>query len=334
MRFRDPYYLLLFVLWVPVLWFYITREKRQKASLRFSDLSVLKTIPATALLKLRHSTLFLFLAGTGYLIIALARPQVGVSDYELSAEGLDIMLILDISNSMRALDFQPKDRLEVSKERIVDFISRRENDRIGLVVFAARAYTKCPLTLDYNMLSQMVNQVTYTDFSNGTAIGTAIATAANRMKDSPEDSRVVILLTDGANNTGEIPPMAAAQAAAQLGIRIYTIGVGRLGQVPFPVETRHPISGAVTQRIQMIESDYDEEQLTAIAQMTGGRYFRAEDPKTLSEIYAEIDRLEKSDIVSQVYTNYSDHFFIWLLIGFFLLVLEQLLNNTLFRRIP
>ncbi|KMQ52441.1 hypothetical protein CHISP_0708 [Chitinispirillum alkaliphilum] len=334
MIFRDPYYLLLFLIWAPLIWVYIRREKSQKAALSFSDLSIIKKLPSSPIKKFRHLAFVLFLAGTGFLIIALARPQKYLLDYEQTAEGIDIMLVLDISNSMRALDFEPEDRLVVSKNRILDFIDQRKNDRIGLVIFAARAYTKCPLTLDYDMLREIVDGVTYTDFSSGTAIGTAIATAANRLKDTDSENKVIVLLTDGANNTGELPPLAAARAAADLGIRIYTIGVGKEGRVPFPVESRHPITGEVFRRVHMIESDLDEPQLIRIAEKTGGKYFRAQDANALKDIYREIDKLEKSDLVSVQYANYTESFFIWLLIGFLLLLSEAVLRDTVFRRIP
>ncbi|MDG5814791.1 VWA domain-containing protein [Chitinispirillales bacterium ANBcel5] len=334
MRFRDPYFLLLFLIWIPMVWIYLRREKKLKVSIRFSDTTVLKKVPPSFFLRLRHLAALLKPIGIGFLIIALARPQKSTTEHEVSSEGIDIMLILDISNSMRALDFQPDDRLEVSKRTLNKFISNRVHDRIGLVIFAARAYTKVPLTHDHNILKEMVGQVTYTDYSNGTAIGTAIATAANRLKDSEAENQVIVLLTDGANNTGEIPPLTAARAAAELGIRIHGIGVAREGQVPFPVQSVHPFTGERTERIQMVESDLDMELLKEIAKIGNGIHFRAEKTEELQEIYAKIDELEKSEITSKIFTSYKDYFFLWIIIGFAILLLETVLQNTFFRRIP
>jgi Ca-activated chloride channel family protein len=274
------------------------------------------------------------LLGTGLLIIALARPQEGRTDEEVTTEGVDIMLVLDISTSMKALDFQPDNRLEVAKQTIVDFISKRQHDRIGLVVFGARSFTKCPLTLDYNILSRFVSEVTFTDFSSQTAIGTAIVTAANRLKDSGAKSKVMILLTDGANNAGEVPPITAAKAAGELGIKIYTIGVGREGLVPIPVEMKNPFTGETVRQIQKMESDLDEKTLQEIAQLTNGKFFRAKNPEKLKEIYDQIDKLEKTEIKTTIFTSYNERFYMWLWAGFILLMLELILQHTRFRRIP
>jgi Ca-activated chloride channel family protein len=239
-----------------------------------------------------------------------------------------------VSVSMKALDFQPKNRLFVAKETSKDFVTKRRNDRIGLVVFAKRSYTKCPLTLDYNILAQFIDQTDFEEFSDATAIGTAIATAANRIKDSSTKSKVIILVTDGANNFGEIAPLAAAKAAAELGIKIYTIGVGKEGDVPYPAEGVNPFTGQKVVQVQMIKSDLDEQLLTDMAASTGGKYFRAHNAEKLREIYDTIDKLEKTRIKTKMYTSYSDKFFGWLLAGCALLFIESLLSHTWFRRIP
>ncbi|MBN2036665.1 MAG: VWA domain-containing protein [Chitinispirillaceae bacterium] len=334
MRLKDPWFLLLLLFWIPMVWVYLYRERRSKAAVRFSDLSLVKKLPRTTLLKARHALIILRCAGLGLLALALARPQMGRTDSEVTTEGVDIMLILDISESMRALDFKPDNRLTVAKQTIAEFIKKRESDRLGLVVFAARAFTKCPLTLDHSVLGSLLDQVSFTDFSFQTAIGTALATAANRLKDSPAKSRVIILATDGANNAGEIPPVTAAKAAKELGIKIYTIGIGKKGKVPIPVQVQNPFTGKVSRQVQMVESDLDEQTLVDIADATGGNYFRATDAEKLKEIYGQIDTMERTVIKTKVYASFDEKFYPWLWAGFVLLLLEYLLQHTRLRRIP
>jgi Ca-activated chloride channel family protein len=327
-------FLLFFLVWIPIIWLYIRREKKSKPAVRFSDISVIEKLPRSFFLKARHSLLILRLVGVGLLIVALARPQKGRSDEEITTEGVDIVLTLDISESMRALDFQPENRLAVAKKTIGEFIDKRQSDRIGLVIFASRAFTKCPLTLDYNVLHTFLDDITFSDISFQTAIGTAIATAANRLKDSQAKSKVIILATDGANNSGDIPPITAAKAAAELGIKIYTIGIGKEGQVPMPVQMQNPFTGEVFSQVQMVQSDLDEKTLQTIAETSKGQYFRATNPEKLKEIYDQIDKLEKTEIQTKVYTSYDEKFYPWLWAGFLLLMVELLLSQTRFRRIP
>lgn len=334
MRFKNPEFLLFLLIWIPMVWLYIRRERKFRPSVRFSDLGVIRQLPKSFFVQARHILIVLRLLGVGLLVVALARPQEGRSDEEITTEGVDIMLILDISESMRALDFQPENRLAVAKKTIADFISKRQHDRIGLVVFAARSFTKCPLTLDYNVLKSFLADITFTDFSFQTAIGTAIATAANRLKDSNAKSKVIILATDGANNAGEIPPLTAATAAKELGIKIYTVGIGKTGQVPMPVQMQNPFTGEVVTQVQMVESDLDEKSLTEIAKSTNGDFFRATNAEKLKEIYDKIDKLEKTEIKTKIYTSYEERFYPWLWAGFILLMIELLLSQTRFRRIP
>jgi Ca-activated chloride channel family protein len=245
------------------------------------------------------------------------------------------MLVLDISYSMKGLDFQPKNRLFVAMETIKEFIKKRRSDRIGLVVFAKRSFTKCPLTLDYNVLAQFVDGVDFEEFSDQTAIGVALATAGNRIKDSHAKSKVIILLTDGANNAGEIAPLAAASALGELGIKTYTIGVGKEGDVPYPVDVVDRFTGkSMGTQVQMMRSELDEQLLADIAHATGGKYFRAHNTENLKEIYATIDKMEKTQIKTKLYTSYADHFFPWVVAGVFLLLLETVLSHTWLRRIP
>jgi Ca-activated chloride channel family protein len=310
------------------------RERKRKVTVRFSDLSILKKLPRSPYQWLRHILIIMRVAGFAFLVIALARPQKTHTEIEVSTEGIDIMLVLDISLSMKALDFKPDDRLQVAKRTLKDFVQKRTHDRIGLVLFGARAFTRCPLTTDYGVLLQMIEDADYTDFSHMTAIGTAIATAANRLRESPSESKVIVLLTDGANNTGDIPPLTAAAAAAELGIRIYTVGVGREGIVPIPIEVIDQRTGRRSTRIEQMESDVDMKELAAIATLTGGRSFRAQNTEELQEIYDEIDRMERTEIKSVVYASHSEYFYKWLWIGFLIIAMEMLLQKTIFRRIP
>ena len=266
------------------------------------------------------------------MIVGLARPQLAQAKEQIHGEGVDMIIAQDISGSMASLDFQPQNRLEAAKAVINDFISRRAYDRIGLVVFAQEAFNQSPLTTDHAVLERLLKQVQLASdlqLEDGTAIGHGLANAANMLKDSKAKSRVVILLTDGANNAGEISPEMAADAAGALGIKVYTIGMGRTGEVPVPVDS--PFGG---QEIVYAESDLDEALLQKIAESTGGQYFRATDTTELQSIYARIDELEKSQIEI---TRYSEEIELmgWVLVPALILVLaEQFLSRTLFRRIP
>lgn len=334
MTFKNPYFFLLLIFVIPMIWLYILRERKYKVSVRFSDLSIIKKLPSSPFLKMRHVLPVMRVVGFCFLVIALARPQKTHTEVDVSTEGVDIMLVLDISESMKALDFKPENRLVVAKRNMKDFVMKREHDRIGLVLFGSRAFTRCPLTSDYGVVLQMIEDADFTDFSNATAIGTAVATAANRLKDSPAKSKVIILLTDGANNAGDIPPLTAAQAAGELGIKVYTIGVGKEGMVPFPVEVIDRMTGKRHTRIQNMESDLNEKELAEIARLTGGAFFRAQNSEALKEIYEEIDKMEKTEIKSISYVSHSEYFYPWLWIGFLIIMAEMLLQKTIFRRIP
>jgi len=333
-RFANPEYLFLFLIWIPVIWIYIRRDNKTQPSIRFSDLSIVSKIPSSGIIKFRHVLIVLRLLGIGLLIIALARPQKGQTTQEVTTFGVDIMLVLDVSTSMKALDFQPKNRLFVAKETMKDFIKKRIHDRIGLVVYAGRSYTKCPLTLDYGILTQFIDDIQFNELEDGTAIGTAIATAGNRLKNSNAKSRVMILCTDGANNRGEITPRTAAKAVSELGIKIYTIGVGKDGQVPYPFDYVNPWTGKQETQVQMIPSDLDEQTLADVAAITKGQFFRAANAEKLKEIYNTIDKLEKTEIKTKSYTTYDEHFFFWLIAGFIVLLIEIILKHTRFRKIP
>ena len=261
-------------------------------------------------------------------ILALARPQEHDVIEERFAEGVDIMLVLDTSTSMRAQDFSPN-RFEAAREVASEFIRARTSDRVGLVVFAAKAFTQTPLTLDYDFLLRMLDEVEVGVIEDGTAIGTAVAMAVNRLKESTAESKVLILLTDGQNNRGEIDPVTASDVARTMDVRIYSIGVGAYGEAPFLFDD--PFGG---QRRRMVPVEIDEEMLATVAENTGGRYFRATNKQGLRDIYKEIGDLEKTKIEERVYTDYRERYALFLLPAFGLLLLELLLSNTRLRRLP
>jgi Ca-activated chloride channel family protein len=264
-------------------------------------------------------------------VIALARPQIVSARETITGEGVEIALALDISGSMASLDFEPKNRLEAAKIVIGDFIVERPYDKIGLVIFSSEAYNQSPLTLDHNMVMRSLEQAELASelgIEDGTAIGLGIANAANMLAHSDAESKVVVLLTDGVNNAGQIDPLTAAEAAKALGIKVYTIGAARPGQVPVPVQ------GLFGEQVVYQESILDEETLAQVADITGGKYFRAEDTAGLRAIYDEINSLEKSQVEVQVYNQYYE-LFGWLLVpALIIFVLELALRNTTFRKVP
>ena len=261
-------------------------------------------------------------------ILALARPQIRDVTQEHYAEGVDIVLVLDISTSMRAEDFRPN-RFEAARSVAAEFVRGRVSDRIGLIVFAGKAYTQTPLTLDYAFLLSMLSEVSVGEIEDGTAIGTALATAVNRIKDTDAKSKVIILLTDGQNNRGEVDPVTASEVAATLGVRIYAVGVGAYGEAPYVVNT--PFGGT---RRQMIPVEIDEDMLRSVSENTGGQYFRATNKDALRNIYTEIGELETSEIETLTYTNYEDRYTRYLWPALLLILLELLLSSTILRRFP
>jgi Ca-activated chloride channel family protein len=269
-------------------------------------------------------------AAVMFLLLALARPQSGTREREVMTEGYDIMLALDVSDSMQGEDFKPANRLEVAKATINRFVKARPSDRIGLVVFAADSFTQAPLTLDHSMILQAVHRVGF-DIVDGsrTAIGMGLASCVNRLRPSLAKSRIIILLTDGVNNTGEIDPLTAARLAQAYGIRVYTIGVGSKGKVPYPVQ--HPVLG---KQYQFIDSDLDETTLSEIASLTGAKYFRATDARALEEIYAEINKLEKNRIRTKEYAHFDEIYHLFLLAGLSLLFGSLALSRGIWMTIP
>jgi Ca-activated chloride channel homolog len=262
-------------------------------------------------------------------VLALARPQAGTREIDVKSEGIDIVLAVDASGSMKAEDFKPNNRLFVAKEVAAQFVDGRQGDRIGIVVFAGEAFTQCPLTLDYGILKELIGAIDFGIEPDGTAIGMAIANSVNRLRRSEAKSKVVILLTDGINNSGAIDPLTAAEAASALNIKIYTIGVGVEGEAPYPVDD--PVFG---RRYVRMPSDVDDEALGKIAERTGGLYFRATSPEALREIYARIDRLEKTKVETREYVDYSDlgpELTVW---AAALLTLTVLAGATFLSRLP
>jgi Ca-activated chloride channel family protein len=326
-RFANPEFLWLLLI-VPAIGYYLWwRRKKLTVTLQFSSLQIFKNIPQTLRERLRVVPLGLRLLATAIFIIAFARPQSVSDKQNISTEGIDIVLELDLSGSMLAEDFNPN-RIEAAKQVASEFIDGRTNDRIGLVVFSAESFTQCPLTTDYPVLKNLLREVKNGMIADGTAIGLAIANGVNRLKDSKAKSKVMILLTDGVNNRGEIDPITAARIAATYNIRIYTVGVGAQGEAPYPVQTPFGI------RRQMISVDLDEKGLTQVAEMTGGKYFRATDNRTLKAIYKEIDQLEKTKIEVTAYKRYSELYGGWLIAGLLAMVVEVGLSMTILRRNP
>jgi Ca-activated chloride channel family protein len=281
--------------------------------------------------RLWHHLLFVVkMAAFVLLVLALARPQKALAGEDIINEGVDIIIDLDISGSMDARDFKPKNRLEVAKQVVQDFIRGRRADRIGLVVFASQAVTRCPLTIDYDVLLSLVESTRLKMLPDGTAIGNSLATSLSRIKESKAVSRIIILVTDGVNNSGEIDPLTAAEMARTFGVKIYSVGVGSRGEVPYPV--RNPYTGR--EELVPVKVDLDEESLQEIATRTGGQYFRATDPEALRQIFKQIDELEKSEIKIRRWSTYTELFSTWLMAGLGLLAVWMLLSESLFRRIP
>ena len=321
-------WVLYFLLIIPLMiaW-YIFRGMKVQSSVKYSSLNIFKGVPSTIRERLRHIPFAIRMLAIGLLIIALARPQSFSSGENVTTEGIDIAMVLDISGSMLAEDFKPN-RLEAAKNVIDNFVEGRISDRIGLVVFSRDAFTQCPLTIDYNVLRNLLRDIKSGMIEDGTAIGNAIANGINRLKDSNAKSKIIILVTDGANNSGEVDPISAAEMAKTFGIRVYTIGVGTRGEAPYPVKT--PFGT----RYQMVPVDIDEALLQKISNITDGQYFRATNNRALKEIYDKIDKLEKTKIEITSYKNASEKYHSWLWLGLILLLVEIGLSKTILRKLP
>ena len=328
MHFASPYYLWLLSALVPMIAYYVWRTLQGGASIQISSVEGVVRAPKTVRYWLRHLPFALRLAALALLIVALARPQDVERLSRTNTEGIDIMLAIDVSGSMLARDFRP-DRITAAKEVAGSFIADRYGDRIGLVAFAGEAFTQSPLTTDQGTLQTLLARIRSGLIEDGTAIGNGLATAINRLRESEAKSKVIILLTDGVNNRGEIAPVMAAEIAKEQGIRVYTIGVGSRGTAPTPAIDMFGNMTFVQAKVEI-----DEKTLQEIADATGGRYFRATDNEKLRAIYDEINRLEKSKVEVADFTTYTEEYLRWVLAALALLAAEFLIRTLILKRIP
>ena len=325
-KFAEPFFLYLLIVVPAMIVFYILKQHRVTASVRMPGLQPFEQTGSTFRHYLRHILFAVRIIAVTMLIFVLARPQKTDRYQDVSTEGIDIVLTQDISGSMLARDFKP-DRLQAAKNIATEFISGRPYDRIGLVVFSGESFTQCPITTDHAVLINLLREIQSGMIEDGTAIGMGLATAVNRIKDSKAKSKVIILLTDGVNNRGEIAPATAAGIAKTFGIRVYTIGVGTQGTAPYPVQTPYGI------QYQDMPVEIDEAILKDIALTTGGKYFRATDNDKLTQVYKEIDNLEKSKIDVRQYSRKEEKYLLPAFIAFFMLVFEITARNTIFKNL-
>ena len=327
MSFHNTEYLFLLLLLIPVVFWYIWEMRKADASMQISSHQQLGKFPKSKRIRLMHLPFVLRVLAIVFVILALARPQMSDSWSSENMEGIDIVMALDISGSMLAEDLKPN-RLSVAKTVATEFVLSRPNDNIGLVVFAGESFTQCPLTTDHAVLVNLINGVQFGMINDGTAIGSGLGTAVNRIKEGKTKSKVIILQTDGSNNAGDISPLMAAELAQTFGIRVYTVGVGSHGKVRMPVNTPIGI------QYHMMDSDFDETTLQKIAEMTGGEYFRATNNTMLRNIYQEIDKLEKTKISVREFTKKKELYLSFALVAFVLLLLEVLIRNLYLKRLP
>jgi len=316
-RFAEPVWLLGLV-FIPLL--VLRYKQRRPGSLQFSTLHHVRDLAPSLWVRMRVVVFITKLIGLSLLVMALARPQSGETVVDVTADGVDIILVLDVSSSMQVKDLGPDNRLEVAKDVVAEFVEGRQTDRLGMVVFAGESFTQCPLTLDYDVLLSFLDQIRIAEQDwDGTAIGMAIINATNRLREADGRSQVVILLTDGVNNAGEIDPLTAAEVAAAIGVRVYAIGVGAPG------------SGG---RGRGRNVDFDEETLQQVANLTGGRYYHATSGEKLAQIYDEIGELETTEITSQIHVDYTERYALFLWPCLALIMLEFVLARTRLRTIP
>lgn len=327
MEFAYPGYLFLLLLLIPLIAWYILKLRKTQATIKMSSTAAFRGKVSSLKVPLRHLPFLLRLGAIALIIIVLARPQSSNSWQNSKSDGIDIAMAIDISGSMLARDLKP-DRLEAAKKVASEFIADRPSDRIGLVIFAGESFTQVPLTTDHGVLLNMLHEVKPGMIEDGTAIGLGLANAVNRLKDSDSKSKVIILLTDGSNNRGQIAPITAAELAKSYGIRVHTIGVGTRGKALAPVMT--PFG----QKLEYIDVDIDENTLKEIADMTGGHYFRAVDNESLRSIYSEIDTMEKTMLSVQNITRRHELYLPYALFALGLIILELGLRRTIFRSIP
>lgn len=326
--FSQPSFLYLLLIPVAMLIWYIFKQHRLVASLQSSDLSMFDSRPQGLKIHFRHLPFALRIVAVAGIIVALARPQSSLSWEDSKTEGIDIVLSLDISGSMLAEDFKPN-RLEAAKDVAMQFINNRPNDRIGLVVYSAESFTQCPLTSDHPVLLNLFKDVKQGMIEDGTAIGYGLATAVSRLKESTAKSKVIILLTDGENNRGDISPATAAEIASTFGIKVYTIGVGTRGMAPFPA------TDFFGRKVyQQVEVKIDEETLQRIADISGGKYFRATNKEGLEKIYNEIDQMEKTELDVKKYSQKHEEYLPFILLALISLIAEIILRLSIYRNLP
>lgn len=328
MKFANPYYLWLFLIYIPLIVWYVMKQRTADPTMSVSTTSPFANMRNSWKCYLRHLIFVVRLAAIGCLIIILCRPQTYDSWSTSETEGTDIVISLDVSTSMLAQDFKPN-RFEAAKDVAAKFVSGRETDNIGLVIFAGESFTQVPLTTDKAVLMNYIQDMKIGVLEDGTAIGDGIATAINRIKNGKAKSKSIILLTDGSNNTGIVAPLTAAQIAKQLGIKVYTIGIGTNGQAPYPMVN---MFGRIEYQMQPVV--IDENTLRQISTATGGKYFRATGNRVLSEIFEEIDKLEKSEIDVRHFSHTEDCYLPWAIAALALLLLELILRTTWLRTIP
>ncbi|MBS1647996.1 MAG: VWA domain-containing protein [Bacteroidetes bacterium] len=324
---RQAFWLLCLIP-IMILW-YLLRLKKQEAEFHFSSFQNLGTIKTSYKVWLRHFPFVFRILCVLFLIVVLARPQARNSWKDVKTEGIDLMLSIDVSYSMLAKDFNPN-RIEAAKEVAKEFIDSRPNDRIGFVIFGGEMFTQCPLTTDHSVIKNLLSQINAGDVGQGTAIGLGLAGAVSRIKESSSKSKVVILLSDGVNNTGEIAPLTAADIAKTFGVRVYTVGVGTKGKALTPISMLP--NGQM--EYDYVDVDIDENTMTKIAEETGGKYFRATDNESLRTVYKEIDRLEKSIISEKNYSNKEERFLPFALAALVFLLLEFITKKIIIRQVP
>jgi Ca-activated chloride channel homolog len=326
--FALPWMFLFLPVLIALAWWRFGFERKTIAPLNAASSELWDGVRPSWRVRLRFIPTLLRILVAAFLVVTLARPQSGRTYTVTEGDGIDIIIALDISGSMAARDFEPNDRLFVAKQTIEKFIEGRKVDRIGLVLFSSKAFTQTPLTLDYGIIRQFLEKAQIGMIEDGTAIGMALVTATNRLRDSTAKSKVVVLLTDGDNNAGRVDPVTAANLAGAVGVRVHTIGVGSDGPAYVPV--KNPLLGT-----QLVRQYFrlDEQSLKSIADATGGKYYRATDAKSLETVFEDIDKLEKSPYEIKTFTDFTDRYPIALAIALVLLLLEIALSNTVFRRV-
>ncbi|MCK5535676.1 MAG: VWA domain-containing protein [Bacteroidales bacterium] len=326
-KFANPEFLYLNILLIPIIVWYILKYTKGYPTISLSTTAAFANMRTGFRTYLRHLLFVFRIAALTLIIIVLSRPQSHYAKRDVITEGIDIVLALDVSRSMLARDFKP-DRIEAAKEVAIKFVTGRDNDRIGLVVFSGESFTQCPLTTDKAVLINLINQLESGMIEDGTAIGLGLANAITRLKESSAKSKVVILITDGVNNSGELSPLTAAELAKTFGIRVYTVGIGSQGTAPYPVQTMFGI------QYQQMKVEIDEKTLTEIANTTDGKYFRAKSKVELESIYEHIDMLEKTKIKVHQYSQKEEQFYWFGLIALLLISVEMLLKYTILRHLP